>query len=152
MLISEKINYIKVSKDLINDYLNMINDIDIAKFISKNPKTYTYEQEEKWVEDQLNSNAKVFSMLEKNTNKYIGNIEIKDYNEIGICITKDMQDKHYGTEALKAIINYAFNKLNLDEVVLKVYPNNKRAIHCYKNVGFVEYDKTDDTIYMKIKK
>ena len=147
---SERINYVKVSKDYINDYMNMVNDMDTAKFITHNPRTYTYEEEEKWVEEQIKNNANIFSMIEKDTNKFIGNIEIKEEdNEIGIYITKEMQDKHYGTEAMKAIIEYAFSTLGLDEVTLKVYPNNARAIKCYKNVGFIEYNRDEENIYMK---
>ena len=35
---SERIYYIKITKDLIDDYLNMINDIEVANKISHNPK------------------------------------------------------------------------------------------------------------------
>ena len=34
---SERIYYIKITKDLIEDYLEMINDIEIANKISHNP-------------------------------------------------------------------------------------------------------------------
>ena len=41
----------------------------------------------------------IYSMIEKNTGKFIGNIEIMDINngigEIGISIVPSMQNKHY---------------------------------------------------------
>ena len=42
---SERIYYTKITKELIDDYLNMINDKEVANKISHNPKTFTYEDE-----------------------------------------------------------------------------------------------------------
>ena len=115
---SERIFYTKITKDLIEDYLEMINDIEVANKISNNPKTFTYEDELKWVESNLRENAIIFSMIEKNTEEYIGNVEIMHINdkrigEVGICITPSKQNQHYGTEAMEAIIKYGFEKMGL---------------------------------------
>ena len=37
--------FIKPSLDLVEDYLIMANDKEVQKYISKSPKTYTYESE-----------------------------------------------------------------------------------------------------------
>ena len=160
---SENICYINVSEDYINDYLEMVNDMNIRKLISTKRKIYTYEQQKEWIETNLKNSEKVFTMIEKNTGKFIGNIELTNATDklavLGICITAKMQDKHYGTEALKTILSYAFNSLNLQEVHLGVFSNNERAIYIYKKLGFTEYKveksvfvldgKSIDDIYMK---
>lgn len=134
LLESDRILYIKVSENLINDYLNMVNNHNISKYLFKEIKTFTYEDELNWVNEKLEENAEVFSMIEKNTNKFIGNIELMNLEnnsaEIGICITEEFQNKHYGSESLKTIINYAFNNLNLNKLTLTVFSFNERAIHC----------------------
>lgn len=65
-------------------------------------------------------------------------------------------DNHYGTEALKGLINYCFNVLDLDYVALYVYPFNHRAIKCYTNIGFVECDdnnaRDNGDIYMLLRR
>ena len=155
---SERIYYTKITKELIDDYLNMINDKEVANKISHNPKSFTYEDELKWVETNLKENAIIFSMIEKATDDYIGNIEIMEINngvgEIGITITAKQQNKHYGTEAMKAIMEYGYNKLNLYGFELNVYSTNPRAIHCYENVGFQKdgVGKTEEDIHMIHKK
>ena len=150
---SKRINYIKLNKKLVDDYIKMVNDSETYSYISRNPRTFTRVEEEVWVEEKLKDNSRVFSMLEKGTNKFIGNIEIMNHdNEIGICITRDMQDKHYGLEAIKTIIDYCFNILNFDVVTLKVHQDNPRAIKCYKNSGFEEYDRDEQDIFMHIKR
>ena len=47
-----------------------------------------------------------------------------------------MLGKGIGTEATKLILDYAFNKLRLREIRLRVLEYNKRAISCYKKAGF----------------
>ena len=68
---SENICYINVSEDYINDYLEMVNDMNIRKLISTKRKIYTYEQEKEWIETNLKNSEKVFTMIEKNTEKFI---------------------------------------------------------------------------------
>ena len=155
---SENIQYVKLSEDLINEYLTMVNNPEVANKISHNMRTFTYEEEEKWVRTKLEENAICYSMIEKATGEYIGNVEIMEINngigEIGITITPKQQNKHYGTEAMKAIMKYGYNKLNLDGFELNVYSTNPRAIHCYENVGFQKdgVGKTEEDIHMIHKK
>lgn len=100
---SENILYIKINESLINDYLIMVNEPEVQKGISHKAKIYTYEQELECVKEKLNENATLFSMIEKETNEYIGNVEImkiiENVGEIGITITPLKQNKHYGQEA-----------------------------------------------------
>ena len=46
---SSKINYVRVSRELINDYLKMVNNPKINKFISKKNKTNKDSHEINWV-------------------------------------------------------------------------------------------------------
>ncbi len=153
---SENIYYIKLDEKLVNDYLTMVNDPDVANKISHKVRTYTYEQELSWVKSKLEENALCFSMLEKTTGEYIGNIEImqieNNIGELGISITAAKQDKHYGTESIESLLKYAYEELNLDGMELNVYATNPRAIHCYEKVGFVRdgIGKTEEDIHMKI--
>ena len=97
-------------------------------------------------------------MIEKKTNEFIGNIEIIKINnnigEIGIAITPKKQDNHFGQEAIKRLIEYAFNKLNLEGLELNVYDFNPRGIKCYEKVGFVidGQGKTKEDIHMLLKR
>ena len=153
---SENIYYVKLDERLVNDYLIMINDPNVANKISHQTRTYTYCQELNWVKSKLEENALCFSMLEKTTGEYIGNIEIieiKDnIGELGISITASKQDKHYGTESIKALLTYAYEELNLYGMELNVYATNPRAIHCYEKVGFIKdgIGKTEEDIHMRI--
>lgn len=140
---SDNIDYVQLNMNLIDDYLLMINDEDIQKKTLKKRKVYTYDSEVDWIKEKLETNAVIFSMIERKSGSFIGNVEFTEINdnlaEFEICITPAYQNKHYGTEAIKTMIDYGFNKINLKRINLVVFSNNYRAIHCYKKLGFTEY-------------
>ncbi len=152
---SENINYIIITEDLVDEYLLMVNDNEIQKMISVVERTYTKEQEIAWIKETLESGDYQFSMLEKGSNKFIGNVSLMDVDadscEVGMCITNSMQDKHYGTEAIKRIIDYAFNDIKLKKIRAVVFSINGRSMHLVEKIGFkrtsiVENVKTVDGV------
>lgn len=154
---SENIIYVRPSFDLVPQYLEMVNDIEnVAKFIGERRTLLTEQEEIDYIKDKMDKDATMFSMLEKDTREFIGNIEffnrVDDEAEWGIVITTKMQNKGYGKEALLRSVEYGFNELNLRRIYLGVYANNPRAIHVYENCGFKEYDRTDVDIFMEILK
>lgn len=151
---SKNINYVKVSYDLINDYLSFMNDYEnVGKYLGPRGRIFTRDDEIKWVDSKLENNDPVFSMIEKDSNNFIGNIELMDYNdtvkELGIAIAYPMQNKGYGKEAINTLLNYGFNELKLDKIILRTRLYNSRAFHVYQECGFIEYKRDDEHIYMQ---
>ena len=151
---SDRIYYIKMTDLLIDDYLKMVNDFEVQKYITHNIREYSYEDEKEWIKINSNNNM-IFSMIEKGTNEFIGSIELKeptDIAELGICITSDKQDKGYGTESIKAILKYGHDK-GIKGFHLNVFNFNPRAIRCYEKVGFVidGPGKNEDDYHMTFK-
>ena len=82
---------------------------------------------------------------------------------MGIIIgNKNYWGKGIATEAIKVAVNFAFNKMGLEELNLGVISENKPAIRVYEKVGF-KIDKINknvlkhekrlyDQVMMKIKK
>ncbi len=154
---SLNIDFVPVSEDLVPDYLAMINDREhVGRFIglSRRAEPLTAEQERQWVRKKLGEKAPIFSMVERETSAFIGNIELvhieNGSGEMGIAITAKMQDRGFGTEAIPALVRYGMEKLGLVRVYLKAFPFNARAIHVYEKCGFREYDRTEDDVFMEI--
>ena len=152
---SKNIYFVEVSKEFINDYLVMMNDNEnVNRFFGVSNRVFTYEDESKWVEDEINANALVWSMIEKASNKFIGNIELMemddDNKELGIAITANMQNKGYGTEAIRTLLQYAKANLQLKKIFLRTRLYNERAIHVYKKCGFSVYKEDQERYYMGI--
>jgi RimJ/RimL family protein N-acetyltransferase len=58
---------------------------------------------------------------------------------LGIVIgAKDHWDQGYGQDAVRLLLDYAFNLLNLNSIMLGTFAFNERAIHCYEKAGFRE--------------
>ena len=152
---SERISFVEVSEQLIGDYLTMVNDIEnVRRFIGGQQEPYTAEQEISWVREKLEEKAAVFSMLEKKSGSFIGNIELMDVTgsegELGIAITADKQNNGYGTEAILALIGYGMVQLGLQRITLRTRLFNDRAIHVYEKCGFKEYGRTEDHLCMEV--
>ena len=152
---SENIRFVRPSEQLVPDYLTMVNDWErVGRLIGSRRDPVSEEKERRWVQKKLAEQAPLFSMLEKGTGVFIGNVELMDVHdgagELGIAITAAMQDKGYGTEAVSAVVRYGMDQLGLHRVFLKVFPDNARAIHVYEKCGFREYDRTEDDVFMEI--
>ena len=84
-----------------------------------------------------------FSIISTAENKPIGYVCLKGINEntssveLGIGIMeKEYRSQGYGTEALRLVTRYAFDKLGLSLIGLTVFLFNKRAIKAYEKAGF----------------
>ena len=152
---TENISFVRVSEELVPDYLAMVNDYDrVGRLLGRGRDPISAEQDRWWVQQKLAEGAPVFSMLEKATGAFIGNIELMDVadgaGELGVAITAARQEQGYGSEAIPAFVRYAMDELGLSRVYLKAFPFNARAIHVYEKCGFREYDRTEDDVFMEI--
>ncbi|WP_195576516.1 GNAT family N-acetyltransferase [Paenibacillus sp. 1001270B_150601_E10] len=92
-----------------------------------------------------NSDTRGFVIADKETESYYGQIDLFGHNqvsrsaEMGIVIgVKDELGKGIGSEAIRLLQQFVFDRLNLNRLELKVHDYNKRAIRCYQKCGFVE--------------
>jgi len=84
----------------------------------------------------------------------IGHISIHDIDHlnrnafIGVFIgDEENRNKGYGAEAIRLVLGYAFNTLNLHSIMLSVHADNYAAINCYKKVGFRESGRRREWIF-----
>lgn len=62
-------------------------------------------------------------------------IENNQYYEIGYILKKEYRHKGYAAEAANVLKNYAFNTLNLNEVIFEIRPNNIPSLKVAENLG-----------------
>lgn len=83
----------------------------------------------------------IWTVLDKNTKEVIGRagIDIRDgfqIPEIGFIIGKSWQKRGLAFEVCTAILKYAKEDLQLDEIQAFVHPKNKASIQLCKKLGF----------------
>ncbi|MPM90818.1 hypothetical protein SDC9_137940 [bioreactor metagenome] len=84
----------------------------------------------------------VWCVAEKNSDKCIGKIELFRFDmnsnsaEIGYCLSKSERGKGYITEAVKKIIDWAFNILDLNRIYSHVLDENTNSANVLLRCGF----------------
>jgi len=87
----------------------------------------------------------IFSIIDLKTDTPIGRCMLFNVDKVnrkamlGIGIgSKKYWNKGYGQDATKLLLDYGFNLLNLNNIMLGVFSYNQRAINCYRKIGFKE--------------
>ena len=88
--------------------------------------------------------------------KPIGEISLKHIDnsarrcEISVHLQNDrVKNKGYGSQAERLIIEYAFNKIGIKEILANCVLKNTRSQHILEKVGFKETGKDGTFIYYK---
>jgi RimJ/RimL family protein N-acetyltransferase len=154
MLKGKDIILAPLKREYIDKFLDWLNDPEITKYLTQY-RPLTREMEEDWFNSlKERENDIIFAIL-INQNQLIGNCSIMNIiwkERVGTCGIfigdKQEQGKGYGTEALKLLLDYGFNTLNLNRIDLKVNDFNLRAIECYRNLGFIEEGRMREATFV----
>jgi RimJ/RimL family protein N-acetyltransferase len=68
-------------------------------------------------------------------------------SELGIDIKREYQGQGYGTEAIRWVLDWAFNSAGLHRVELNVLGWNPRAARIYEILGFREEGRRRDCLF-----
>ena len=144
-LVGDRIYFSPISLDDTEEYLDMVNEINVSVGLGCIVYTGIVDFEnEKEVLSSLKK-GKNFAVRLLENNELLGNIgfnsigEIHRTAEIGIMLgNPKYQRKGYGMEALNLLLDYGFSFLNLRNIYLKVFEYNEAAYNLYKKVGFKE--------------
>lgn len=134
-----------------------INDFECKNLlVTGAPFPISLKDEKEWVENRRASNDMCFDFAIEDieTGKYIGGcstqqVDVKNRNcMVGIMIgDKDYWGKGYGEDALRVLIKFVFEELNMHKICLGVFDFNERAIKCYEKVGFVEEGRFKEQLF-----
>lgn len=146
-LIGERIYLSPRNTEDVEVFTEWLNDFETTDYIGRSCMLFTLEAEKKYLENNADVEA-TFSIIDMKKDKMIGVVGIENIDHInrkgtlGIFIgDKDYRENGYGTEAIKLVLDFGFNYLNLNNINLNVFEFNKRAIACYKKCGFKEYGR-----------
>jgi len=142
-------------------------DPEVADGLGDTFMQFNIVNEKQWIQDMLKKGEPAFAIVKNDTDEMIGSISLMEVKvscgsaTVGILIGEaENRGKGYGTEAMKLIVGYGFDVLNLHNIMLCVYDFNEGAYKSYLRVGFKEFgrrrgayylnNKRHDAIYMDI--
>ncbi|MBT3168762.1 MAG: GNAT family N-acetyltransferase [Candidatus Cloacimonetes bacterium] len=158
-IIGEKCYLSPINIEDAEKYTEWLNDFEIAKYLLLYRQQITMTKEKEILAKMSEKGDFIFAIIDKKTDKLIGNCGFHNINavnqraEFGIFIgDKNCQNKGFGTEAGKLLLDFGFNILNLNNILLEVYSFNERAIKAYEKMGFKHIGKQREAKIMTGKK
>ena len=135
-------------------FTEWMNDFYVTDYTGRSGTIMSLEGEKKYLIENANPEA-TFSIITLDEDKIIGTVGLERINHIhrtatlGVFIgDRNYLSKGYGTEAIRLLLDYGFNYMNLHSVKLEVMSFNKRALKCYKKCGFKETGRIRDNKFI----
>ncbi len=155
MLEGQKVRLRAYTKDDLPLARAYLNEADVAAMMRVGiPFPLRPEDEQKWY-DSLDPNSEKeysFAIESKEDGHYLGGcgvhaIDTKNHvGTVGIFLGSEYCGKGYGTDAMRVLVNFCFNEINLNKVKLTVFSFNERGIRSYEKLGF----KTEGALRQEI--
>lgn len=145
------------SEVMAKNFARWNQDTEWLRLLDTEPPRMPSEKKWKeWLEKDLerdNHDAHFFAICTLESQTVIGFIGLFDlfqhHGDTLVAIAlgeRDYWGKGYGTDAMRIMLRYAFNELNLRRVGLIVFEYNPRAIRSYEKAGFVPEGRVREVI------
>lgn len=139
MISGDKVVIRGITKDDAKDIYNWVNQEAVRPLTGTLYPVSEYEHEG-WIEKiATSSDKKIFLVADKSTGEGIGTIGLKNFDytnrNVELFISLAVSGG-FGTDAVKTLVEYCFNHLNMHKVYLYVFESNTRAQRCYEKAGF----------------
>ena len=154
MIKGNKINLTSICPNNLEQLRNWRNKPELRKYF-REYREISPDMQKRWYQEKvLNDTKQVnFEIHENTSNQLIGHCGLYYINwvhrhaEFGIYIgDSDYRSGGYGSDALRQLIRYGFEDLNLNRIWCEVYDNNA-ALEVYKHIGFVYEGKMRENYY-----
>lgn len=155
---SNRLRFVKFTKDKVNKtYKSWMNDKEITKFIIKS-NINTINSLKNFVVSMQNSKNFFFQVIDKKSNKHIGNVRIgplsfkEKTSGYGLMIgDKNFHNKGYGKEITLFSTKFLFEFLNFRKIEFDCYIKNIPAMKLYESLDFKRrYKSKTMTTFFKI--
>ena len=151
-IVGKRIFLSPVSVEDTDIYIKWMNE-SVARSFGQYPFTVASKSDLVWLFEPP-KNIQRYAMVLLDSDVMIGCISIQNIDHrnrnafVGIFIgEEEYRSKGYGTEAMRLILDYGFNTLNLHNIMLSVQADNSEGIACYKKVGFKEAGRRREWVY-----
>lgn len=143
-----------ISMDDLEQYTAWMNDLSMTINLGNASAPISLASEKEYLE-KLAREGHNYAIILKSSEMLIGNCSLFNINpvnrtaEVGIFIGDEKhRGQGYGTEALELLLVYGFKILNLNNIMLKVFSFNQRAIKSYEKAGFRVFGRRSQAYFV----
>lgn len=135
----------RVDNEDLDQLYKLLSDPEVAKYDYFYPVKSTKEAIkfiERYKEELEDKEEITWGIVQKETNKLIGTCCLGDFeegarrSEIGYSVIQSEWGKGYATEAIKAVIDFGFNNMNLNRIEATITPGNDASVKVLKKLNF----------------
>lgn len=138
----------------VSRYVRWLSDPAVHQFIMR--RRVSLKEERQWIRGiPMRKNDRIFAIDTKG-GAHIGTVDLHCISQmdnsavLGIFIgEKRFWNKGFGTDAMRTILRYGFQKLKLHRIELGVYEYNPRAIRVYEKLGFTHEGRQRRAIHWR---
>jgi UDP-4-amino-4,6-dideoxy-N-acetyl-beta-L-altrosamine N-acetyltransferase len=153
MILGEKVRLRAIEREDIPTFVRWLNDPEVRRYLEMY-LPMSKAEEEQWFESYLkNDSSRIFG-IETGEGVFIGNIGLHDIDwknrsaVLGIVIAeKEYWGQGCGSDAIKALLRFAFDEMNLNRIHLSAFDFNERAIRCYEKCGFRREGRAREALF-----
>jgi RimJ/RimL family protein N-acetyltransferase len=131
-------------ENITEKYLKALNQNEIIGLTESRHQEWDMEKTIQFIENaNIPGESMLFGTFLKEKNKPIGNIRLFNFHELHnraelsfLFYDKDEWNKGFATEALEAVLIYAFEKLKLHRIHADYYELNSSSAKLFEKLGF----------------
>jgi len=153
MIYGEKTRLRRMERTDIPTFVRWLGDPEVREFLTLY-RPLSIAEEEKWFEEQLAIKDQEGFVIETIDGVAIGSTGLHRIDwryrhaELGIAIgEKAYWGQGYGSDAIRTLLRFAFDELNLHRVHLRARADNARGIRAYEKCGFRHEGQSREAVY-----
>ena len=152
-IVGQRVYLSPVNEDDAKIYTKWLNDYSVSGNLGNYRQMISLAVERETLHHMTSAGQNYAIVLCEN-DTLIGNVSLMEIDNVNRVATAGMfigepenRNKGYGSEALRLILHYGFNTLNLHNIMLLVHSDNEQGIACYKKAGFREFGRRREAKY-----
>ena len=120
--------------------LEWMHDPSVVKYMQADFASKTIDDCVDFIKSAADRTTGIHFAVVDDNDEYMGTVSLKHITdndaEFAITVRKAAMGRGFSTFAMKEIIEYGFNTLNLNSIYWCVRPENKRAVRFYDKNGY----------------
>ncbi len=131
-----------LSSDVNDRYLGWMNDSEVTRYLDSHGPYVLEDLKDYYSKHAATDSSMMFAIVDRRTDQHVGNLKLEPIDRclrtavLGVLIgDKSYWSKGICSEAVRLIIQHAFDQLGMRKIELGVRVEHSAAIRCYERAG-----------------